>query len=245
MVAGDVDAGQVKILAEKYFGGIPAKALPPAKPQNEPAQRGARRVVVKAPAENPYVMLGFKVPGLRDVEKDSDVYALSVLSALLDGYDNARLNARLVRIERRAVDAGAGYSSYARGPVMFILDGTPAAGTSTEELEKLLRAEIERIAKDGVSAGELKRVKTQLIAGQVYKRDSIMGQAMEIGIMEITGIPHGKIDRIIEKLGDVTAQQVQAVARRYFGDEALTVATLVPLPLTDKKPAPSPAGSRH
>ena len=200
--------------------------------------------MVKAPAENPYVTMAFKVPALRDVEKDDEVYALSVLAAVLDGYDNARLNAKLVRTDKVANSVGAGYSHVSRGPVLFFLDGTPAEGTTTGQLEKLLRAEVERIAREGVSEQELKRVKTQLIAGEVYKRDSIFGQAMEIGTLEMSGISHKQIDRIIEKLGSVTAQQVQAVAQKYFGDDALTVATLVPLPLSEKKPAP-PAAGRH
>ena len=75
-------------------------------------------------------------------------------------------------------------------------------------------------------------MKTQLIASQVYKRDSIFGQAMEIGVMEMAGISYRNADRIVEKLKAVSAEQVQAVARKYFGDDALTVATLVPLPLS-------------
>jgi zinc protease len=245
VVTGDVDAQQVRALAEKYYGKIARKSIPVTRPQNEPLQQGVRRIIVKAPAENPYVALAFKAPTLRDVEKDDDVHALDVLSAVLDGYDNARLPARLVRTERVANSVGASYSSNARGPVLFVLDGTPAAGTSTEQLEKLLRAEVQRIAQDGVTEEELKRVKNQLIAGQIYKRDSVFGQAMEIGVMEMTGISHKQIDRIIEKLGQVTAKQVQAVAAKYFNDDQLTVATLVPLPLADKKPAAPPAGLRH
>ena len=245
VVTGDVDAQKVRALAEKYFGKIAPKRIPVTKPQLEPAQQGVRRVTVKAPAENPYVALAFKVPTLKDVEKDDDVHALDVLSAVLDGFDNARLPARLVRTERVANSVGASYSSNARGPVLFVLDGTPAAGTTTAQLETLLRAEVQRIAQDGVTEEELKRVKNQLIAGQIYKRDSVFGQAMEIGVMEMTGVSHKQIDRIIEKLGQVTAKQVQAVAAKYFNDDQLTVATLVPLPLEDKKPAPPPAGLRH
>lgn len=243
VVSGDVDAKQVLKLAQKYFGSIPRKALPRAKPHKEPPQEGLRQITVKAPAENPYVALAFKVPVLRDVEKDDDVHALDVLAAVLDGYDNARLNAKLVRTDRVAISVGAGYTSAARGPALFVLDGTPAPGVTTQQLEKLLRAEVERIAKEGVSEAELKRVKTQLIAGQIYKRDSIFGQAMEIGTLEMAGISHRLIDRIIEKEAAVTSQQVQAVAQKYFGSDALTIATLEPLPLTEKK-AP-PAGLRH
>jgi zinc protease len=245
VVAGDVDAAKVVKLAEKYFGKIQAKKLPVRKPQQEPLQRGIKRVTVKAPAENPYVVLAFKVPTLRDVEKDDDVHALDVLAAVLDGYDNARLNAQLVRADKVANAVGAGYSSNARGPVLFTLEGTPTTGTTTAQLETRLRAEVERIGREGVPEAELKRVKTQLIAGQIYKRDSVFGQAMEIGVMEMTGVSHTQIDRIIEKLRAVSSQQVQAVAQRYFGDDALTVATLEPLPLSEKPAAAEVKGLRH
>lgn len=245
VVSGDVEPKKVFALAEKYFGSYPAKTLTRTRPQNEPPQEGIKRVTVKAPAENPYVVLAFKVPALRDIAKDDDAYALDVLSAVLDGYDNARLSAKLVRTDRVANDVGASYSGIARGPVLFILDGTPAQGTTTEQLEKLLRAEVARIASEGVSEAELKRVKTQLIAAQIYKRDSVFGQAMEIGVMEMSGFSYKDTDRVIEKLRAVTPQQVQAVAQKYFGDDALTVGTLVPLPVTEKKPAAAPAGLRH
>lgn len=244
VVTGDVDAKRVQALAEKHFGGIKPKKLIVTRPQDEPEQRGMRRVLVKAPADNPHVALAFKVPALCDVEKDGDVYALDVLAAVLDGYDNARLAARLVRTDRVANDVGADYSGLSRGPALFTLEGTPAKGVDTLELEKLLRAEVERIAREGVSEEELKRVKAQLVASQIYKRDSLFGQAMEIGMMEMKGVGHRRIDYMIERLKAVSPQQVQAVAQKYFGDDGLTVATLVPLPIADKKPSP-PAGVSH
>ena len=246
VIAGDVDARRVRELAEKYYAGIPAKTLPKSKPQQEPAQTGIKRLVVKAPAENPFLVMAYKMPKLLDVDKDDDVHALDVLAAVLDGYDNARLPARLVRTERIANSVDAGYEPVARGPVMFTLSGVPAQGISVDQLEQALRAEISRIASDGVSAAELKRVKTQLIASQVYKRDSVFGQAMEIGGMEMAGISFRQMDRIIEKLSAVTPEQVQAVAQKYFVDDQLTVATLQPLPVSaqaERKPAPS--GLRH
>jgi len=246
VVAGDVDAQEVRRLAERHFGAIPPKTLPRVKPQQEPQQRGIRRVTVKAPAENPYLVMAYKMPKLLDVEKDEDPFALEVLAAVLDGYDNARLPARLVRTDRIANSVDAGYDGTARGPVMFMLSGEPTRDTPLDKLEAALRAEVERIAKEGVSADELKRVKAQLIAGQVYKRDSVFGQAMEIGAMEMTGMSYRQIDRIIERLSAVTPAQVQAVAQKYFSDDQLTIATLSPLPVTaqaDGKPAVP--GLRH
>ena len=246
VVTGDVDAQRVRDLADKYFGKIPPKTLPKTKPQAEPPQAGIKQVVVKAPAENPYLVMAWKMPNLRDVEKDDDVHALDVLAAVLDGYDNARLPAKLVRTDRVANSVDAGFQPVARGPVMFTLSGVPAKDTTVGQLEQALRAELTRIANDGVSPEELRRVKSQLIARQVYKRDSVFGQAMEIGAMEMAGISFRQIDRIIEKLGAVTPEQVKAVAQKYFSDEQLTIATLQPLPVSaqaERKPAAS--GLRH
>lgn len=235
VVVGDVKAEDVRKLAEKHFGRIKPKKLILTKPQVEPLQKGVRRVAVKAPAENPSVSLAYKVPSLKDVEKDDEVYALDVLATVLDGYDNARLSSNLVRKEPVAIAVGADYSAISRGPALFVVEGTPAKGVSVEELEKRLKQQIAEIADRGISSAELQRVKMQLISSQIYKRDSMFGQAMEIGVYEMSGIGQKQIDRIIEKLKAVTPEQVQAVAKKYFTDDSLTVATLVPVALRDKK----------
>ena len=112
------------------------------------------------------------------------------------------------------------------------------------DLEAAIRAEIARVQKDGVSEAELKRAKAQLMAGEVYKLDSMFGQAMEIGQTESAGIPYQKVDRMLEKLQQVTAAQVQAVAKKYFTDDTLTIGLLDPQPL-DGKPRRPAVAVRH
>lgn len=231
VISGDVDTKQVQQWAQQYYGSIPNHALPERRPQNEPAQMGVRRVFVKAPAENPYVLLAWRAPRLTDIEKDDDVYALQVLAAVLDGYSNARLASRLVREQRIANEAGANYDGVGRGPQFFLMEGVPAVGKTTEQIEQALRAQVADIAKNGVTEDELKRVKAQVVAQQIYKRDSVFGQAMEIGLNEMAGISWRQIDRTLEKVKAVTPAQVKAVAGKYFGDDSLTVATLLPQPI--------------
>jgi zinc protease len=243
VVAGDVDPEAVWTLAQETYGRIPSRALPPRKPQVEPPQRGLRRLQVKAPAENPSVVMAFRVPKLESIDGDREPYALELLSSVLDGGDSTRFTRSIVRGSRVANRAGAGYDMTQRGPAVFILDGTPAEGRSTEDVERAVRAEIERIAKEGVPAAELERVKVQYVAGQVYKRDSVFAQAMELAGLEIVGLSHRDADRILEKIRSVTPDEVRAVAAKYFNDDQLTVATLRPQPIGDKRPAP--AGLRH
>ncbi|MBN8463334.1 MAG: insulinase family protein [Dechloromonas sp.] len=241
VITGDVDHKEVFALAEKYYGPLEGRPLPARKPQIEPAQDGTRRVNVKAPAELPVLIMGYKAPVLRDADKDSDPYALEMLAAILDGHDAARFNKKLVREDKVALSAGIGYDSTGRGPGMIYLHGSPSEGRTVADLEAALRAEITRIQQEGVSEQELKRAKAQLVAGQVYKLDSMFGQAMEIGQTESAGIPYQKIDRMLEKLQQVTAAEVQAAAKKYFNDDTLTIGVLEPQPLDGKPRRPSVA----
>ncbi len=245
VVVGDVEHKEVFKLAERYYGPLASRALPARKPQDEPLQTGVRRLTVKAPAELPVVLMAYKVPVIRDVENDVDPYALEMLSAILDGHEAARFSKSLIREQRLAVSAGAGYDSTARGPGLFYVQGSPSEGKTRTELETGFRKEFARIVKEGVTADELARAKAQLVASQIYKLDSMFAQAMEIGQLEAVGISYTLDKRMIEKLQAVTAEQVRDVAQKYFRDEQLTVAELDPQPLPKSpRPQSTPAG-RH
>ncbi|WP_225781079.1 pitrilysin family protein [Xenophilus sp. Marseille-Q4582] len=237
VIAGDVDVEHVRALAERHYGRIPARAVPARKPQIEPEQRGLRRLAFKAPAEQAYVSLAFRVPQIdpQNLDTPTDAWALLVLSAVLDGYTGARLSRALTQGPDRVADSvSAWYGLVGRGPQLFGLSGVPAAGKTPEAVEAALRAQVARIAQDGVGEAELARVKTQWVASETYKRDSVMAQARELGSNWIQGLPLDASERMIEKLRAVTAAQVQAVAAKYFGDDQLTVATLWPQPVDPK-----------
>ncbi len=244
VITGDVDHKAVFALAEKYYGPLEARPLPVRRQQVEPRQEGPRCVTVKAPAELPILIMGYKAPVIRDIERDSDPYALEMLASILDGHDAARFNKKLVREDKVALSVGIDYDDTARGPGMLYLHGTPSEGKTVADLEAALRAEIARVQKDGVSEQELKRAKAQLLAGQVYKLDSMFGQAMEIGQIESAGLPYQQVDRMLEKLQKVTAAEVQSVAKKYFNDDALTIGLLDPQPL-DGKPRRPAVATRH
>lgn len=260
VVAGDVEVPQVLAWAQALYGTIPARAVPPRKPREEPAQVGMRRMLFKAPAEQAYVALAFKVPGLAatalqpdaagayaaDATSD-DALALAVLSAVLAGHDGARLDRALTQAKGHVADsAGAGYGLGGRGPKVFTLWGVPASGHTATEVEQALRQEVQRVAQSGVSEAELARVKNQWTAGEVYAQDSVFNQAHKLGSQWVQGWPLDATPRLIERLRRVTAAQVQSVAARYFGDDALTVATLVPQPLDPlRKPRAAVPGLRH
>jgi zinc protease len=239
VVVGDVSAPDVLKLAKQYFGKLKPHALPARKPQIEPEQKGERRLVVKAQAKLPYVLMGFHVPALQDSDKDVDPYALEILAAVLNGNASARLNQNLVRESQIAVDVDAGYDMIQRGRhSIFVLDGTPSEGKTVADLEAAILQEIEKIKTTGVTEEELLRVKAQVIAADVYQRDSMFYQAMQIGQLETAGFSWRLLQDYSAKLQAVTAAQVQAVAQKYFNKDNMTVATLDPQPIDPNDNAP-------
>jgi zinc protease len=255
VVAGDVDVAQVRLLAEKYYGDLPARALAPRKPREEPAQSGMRRLEFKAPAEQSYVALAFKVPGFSAKALDlsasdstsDDALALTMLAAVLAGYDNARLDRALTQgADPVADNAGAYCGLMGRGPQLCTLYGVPARGKTAAQVEQALRAQVSRVATEGISQAELQRVKNRWMASEIYKQDSVFNQARILGVNWVNGFPLDTDARLMARLKAVTAEQVKAVAARYFGDDSLTVATLLPQAReTVSRPRQAPAGARH
>ena len=253
VIAGDVDPAKVYALAQTTYGEIPARAVPTRKPRIEPEQKGIRRIEFKAPADQAFLAMSYRVPSLRNVENltddDRDALSLLMLSAVLSGYDGARLDRALTQGTDRVADSASSSASIVgRGPSVFILTGVPAAGKTPKQVEDALRAQVARVAKEGVSEAELSRVKTQWTASTVYGRDSIYGQANDLGSNWVEGFPLDADDRILKLLRTVTPEQVKSVAQRYFGDDQLNVGTLVPQPIEAGKkraaPQPDASGSR-
>ncbi len=234
VVVGDVKANEVFVLADNYFAELKPSEIKPIKPQTEMPQLGMRRITVKVPAKLPYLAMGYKVPSLVTAEQEWEAYALEVLAGVLDGGSSARLSSRLVRGKQIAVSAGAGYSLTSKLSSLFELEGTPADGKKITDLEAALKKEIADLQSTLISNEELQRIKAQVLANQVYQRDSNFYQAMQLGIFETVGLGWQKVDEYVKKINLVTAEQVRDVAKKYLIEDHLTVATLDPQPINEK-----------
>ena len=229
VITGDLDSKTVLGLVEKYYGAAKAHELPVRKPQIEPPQKGVKQVQVKAPADNAQLSMAWKVPRLEAGNLDNvEPYALELLTAVLDGYDNARLNRSLVKQEKVVNDVGVGYDMISRGPELFLISATMAKGKTVEQAQASIRKALDELKQKGILESELKRIKVRILSEQIYKRDSIFGQAMEMGSTEMAGFSWKDIDYMLEKMQTITPEQVQAVAKKYLIDEGLTIAVLDP-----------------
>ncbi|WMP16286.1 M16 family metallopeptidase [Thiothrix lacustris] len=241
VVVGDVDPANVYELAKKYYGPLkPTENIPVPKPQTEVVQKGLRTIKVKAPAELPYLMMGYKVPGMINANQKWEPYALDVLASILDGGNSSRLAKELIRGKEIASEASASYSGDGRLPDLFILSGMPTKGEKLETVKTALLEQVANLQKEPVSADELERVKAQVIAGEIYQRDSQQHQATLLGALESVGLGYKLADEYVDNILAVTPEQIQAVAKKYLVEDGLTIAELDPQPIDPNKPKNAP-----
>jgi len=229
VVVGDVQPKEVFKMVQQYFESIPSNKTPALKPQKEITPLGERTVIVKAPAKNPLLIMGYNTPSLKTAKYKWEAYALEVASNILSGGSGARLPKELVRNQQVAVKARADYDIYSRLDNLFMLNGTPAPKQTVAALKKAFLQQIEELQTTPVTQEELDRVKAQAISQKVYAKDSTAFQAFEIGGLEAVGLSWEEADNYVPNIKTVTPEQIQAVAKKYLIPDRLTVSELQPI----------------
>ncbi len=222
-VVGDVEPATTLGLIKKYYGAYAHSPQPiPVIYTEEPMQTGPKRVVIKRPGELGTVLIAHKVPDGRD----ADQAALEMLDAILSSGKNARLYRALVD-KGLALNAGAGTDLH-RDLSLHTIYAALAPGSSHEDVEAALLAELEKIKTKGVTAAEVARVKQQYIAADAYKRDGTAAVASEIN--EWIGIGDWTLYVTFpQKVQQVTPTDVQRVAKQYLSEDASTTGWFVPI----------------
>jgi len=237
VVVGDVNSEEVIKLAEKYFGRHKPEKISQVKPQLESEQKGERRIVVKAPAELPYMTMGYKVPVVNQADEDWEPYALEVLASLLTGGETSLLQRELVRGKEMLTSVDVSYQAFSRLPQLFVIDAVPADGFDVKQAEVAIEKQIQTLKEKPVTQAELDRIKAGVIAGEIYQRDSVQHQAIVIGMLETLGFGWETMEEYADRISAVTAEQVQVVAKKYLLADQKTVAILDPQPINGKPPS--------
>ena len=228
VIVGDVNAEQVHTLAEHYFGSIGKGAVPERPAQKEPKALGKKNIVIHSHTQVPLLLIGYTVPSVKTARQPWEPYALELAAALLDAGEGARFTKNLVRGTHVATGADAYYNLYSRYQTQFIVYGTPSHNHSIDDLRNALLGELHALKTKPVSSQELQRVKNQIIAQKTFEKDSIFGQAMELGLLETVGIGWRNKGTYNQAINNVTAAQIQQVAQHYFHTDNRTEAELKP-----------------
>lgn len=228
-VVGDVDPAATLALVKKYYGAYSASPAPiPDIYTEEPAQTGARRVIVNRPGDLGTVIIAHKVPNGRD----ADGPALQMLDAILSSGKNSRLYRALVD-QGLALRADSSTDLH-RDLSLHSVYAALAPGATHVQAEQALVREIDKIKTDGVTEEEVARVKQQVRAAEAYKRDGTAGIASELNEWIAIG-DWTLYVRFPEEVEQVTPAQVQRVARKYLNGDQSTTGWFVPMKHGEEK----------
>ncbi|WP_404438559.1 M16 family metallopeptidase [Bradyrhizobium daqingense] len=218
VIAGDVDAAEVRPLVERNFGSIPAQPAIPARrvrPQ-EPEPAAPRTVTLADPrVEQPSMRRYYLVPSATTAAAGESA-ALDVLAQLIGSGSNSYLYRALVVDKPLAVSANASYSSISLDPTQFAISAAPKPGVSFAEVEQAVDGVIANVAQNPIRAEDLERVKTQLIAEAIYAQDNQAVLARWYGGALTTGLSIEDIRSWPDRIRAVTAEQVRAAAQKWL-----------------------------
>ena len=224
VVVGDFDSEKMLREIKKKFGSIPKGAEPRTVTIEELSQKGERRLYLKKETELSGLIAGYHVPAL--THKDS--YPLSVLELVLSAGKSSRLYKSLVYEKQMALYAGGDYSMVSTDPSMFYIYAASMPGKPVEEVEKAIYAEIDKFKTEPVTEKELTKAKNQIEASFIMGQDSNFNRAMLLGQYE-TVASWKLLDKYVEEMRKVTAEDVMRVAKQYFSEDNRTVGILVPV----------------
>src|SRR5713101_875531 len=223
VVVGDVTSEEIFQLCEKYIEPIPQHAPPPPVTTIEPEQMGERRLVVHKQAELPLLMIAYHVPRTNN----PDFYALNILRTVLFEGESSRMYQRLVDKDEiaLAVDSSSGN---AFDPTLSVVSAQPKVGIDPEKCEKAIYEEFDKVKTGGISERELEKAKNIRLAEFYRQMRTISGRANTIGTYEVFFGDYHKLFEAAKNYNAVTKEDVQRVAKQYFGANNRTVATLIP-----------------
>jgi zinc protease len=216
IVAGDVTPGEVREMAERHYGAIPAREGigPQPRPQEPPQLVERRFVYPDARVSEPLVSRSYLAPPRRSGAQE-EAAALLVLAELLGGSSATSVLGRALEFDEQiALYTAAGYGATSRDTSTFVLTIAPQPGVSLQEAEDAMDAVIEQFLADGVDEGQLERIKTRIRASEIYAMDDAARRARRYGTALTSGLTVEDERVWPEVLQAVTAEDVMDAGRR-------------------------------
>jgi zinc protease len=223
VVVGDISPEDIFQLCEKFIEPIPSHAPPPPVTTLEPEQLGERRLVVHKPAELPLLLIGYHIPQTNN----PDFYALNILRSVLFQGESSRMYQRLVDKDQIALDVSS-FVQPAFDPTLAIVTAQPRQAVDPQTCEKAIYEELERVKGAPISDQELEKAKNARLVEFYREMRTISGRANTIGTYEVFMGDYNKLFDAAKNYSAVTKDDVQRVAKKYFGANNRTVATLLP-----------------
>ncbi|MCA1631721.1 MAG: insulinase family protein [Acidobacteria bacterium] len=225
-IVGDFDPAEARSLVEKYFASIPRQPAPPVVNVDESAEVAARfESYPDRFAQLPALMLGWKAP----VRRTPEFYALALASDLLLEGESSRLYQRLVKGDESVVAVQGGMGER-RGPSSLYLFAIPKPGKTTDEIRATIMGEIDRLASEGATPGEMEKLRNNLLNDSVRGRQSTMFRAQMLAEYTLYDGDPDLINTELEHYLRVTPEEIKEAAARFLSSDNFSLIEVVPAP---------------
>lgn len=221
VMSGNIRYDEIKRLAEKYLGPIPAQPAPRPVHLVEAPQTGERRIVVQKEVANPYISIAYHVPEARH----PDYYALNILSDVLASGNSSRLYSALVDKKMLVSSVFVSFGE-AFNPTLFQINAVTNRGITTDSVESAVYEELEKIRQNGITETELQKIKNQKLIQFYNQVETINGKSNNIGTYEVFFGDYRKMFDAPAAFNKVTAEDVKRVAATYLKKSNRTVGIL-------------------
>lgn len=217
VVAGDVKAGEVMQLAEKWFAPIPSGFKPVRNLPAEPVQTEERRQEVKGNVPLDALYMTFHMPA----RMDEGYYECDLISDIMSRGNSSRLFRNLVKEKKMFGEINA-YLTSSLDPGLFVVEGKPVAGVSLQEAEAAIWSELNRIKEQPVTPDELLKVKNKIESTMVFAEMSLLDKAMNLAYFELLG-DADRLNHETKRYFAVSAENISSQANRIFKKENASV----------------------
>jgi zinc protease len=217
VIAGDVTADDVKALAESTYGKVrPTAEIGPRIRPQEPEPVAVRQVSLADPrVAQPSLQRAYLVPS-ETTAAPGESEAIDLMAHILANGSTSRLYRRLVVEKDTAANVGGYYQGSALDPARMAIYATPRAGVGLPELEVAIDAALTEVIEGGLTAEELDRAKSRMVADWVYAQDSQQMLARIYGVALTTGSTVEKVRTWTDRIKAVSLESVNAAARRWL-----------------------------
>ena len=223
IITGDIRLNETFLMVEKYFGHIPGHPLPTVKIPTEPSQRRLREEILRLPAQLPVVVMGYRIPGIRDPA----IPNLEIIDRILSGGDSSRLVQRLVKRDRLAVTVGA-FVEGMEDPGIYIVYAVSAPGTDMTRVRTAIIEEINQLGLKSVVAREVEAAKNQLTDRHIRSMEPVSGKGQGLGEAIVLHHNLSSFLNVTERYRMVTPGSIARTTRQYLTRNRLSVVTLLP-----------------
>jgi len=235
VVVGDVDFKVVKNSVKQSFGRMKKQPVTERFNPVEPEPFGPKRINVTLPAQLPLFAITLPTPVWKPGVNDKESAAIAVATQILAGGRSAELTKELVDRQRKAFSVGAGYDPFGMGLDLWYAYGVLGPKQTPEAFENSLWTLMQQMKTTPPSKARLAAAKRQMIAAEVFARDSLYLRAKHIGILETVGIGAVHQDEWLDAIRSVSATDIQEVFNRWIRADRATTGLLLPEKSSEKK----------